>query len=55
MNTVNDEFNMNDVNLTIYERRLLAVGYILGCNLTEHTIKKKIKENPALLFEFMSK
>ena len=54
-NVKNDEFNMNDSNLTIYERRLLAVGYILGCDIAEHIIKKKLKENPAFLFELMSK
>ena len=54
-NVKNDEFNMNDVNLTIYERRLLAVGYILGSDIAAHIIKQKLKENPAFLFELMSK
>lgn len=54
-NVKNDEFNMNDVSLSIYERRLLAVGYILGCDVVTHMIKEKLKENPALLFEFLTK
>lgn len=54
-NVKNDEFNMNDVSLSIYERRLLAVGYILGCDVAAHMIKEKLKENPAFLFEFLTK
>jgi hypothetical protein len=33
-----DEFNPDDLQLTHYEKRLLAVGYMVGCEVTYRRI-----------------
>ena len=33
-----DEFNINGIELSLYERRLLAIGYMVGCEITKHRV-----------------
>jgi hypothetical protein len=34
-----DEFNISDIDLSLYERRLLAIGYMVGCEITKHRVQ----------------
>jgi hypothetical protein len=53
-NTVkNDEFDLNGYELSLFERRLLATGYILGCDIVMHQIKQKIKEDPSAILKLL--
>lgn len=49
----NDEFNLDGYELSIFERRLLATGYILGCDVVLHQIRQKIKEDPSAVFKLL--
>jgi len=49
----NDEFDLNGYELSLFERRLLATGYILGCDIAIHQIRQKLRENPSEIFRFL--
>lgn len=53
-NTVkNDEFDLNGYELSIFERRLLATGYILGCDIAIHQVRQKLREDPSAIFRLL--
>jgi len=49
----NDEFDLNGYELSLFERRLLATGYILGCDIAIHQIRQKVKEDPSAIFRLL--
>ena len=44
-----DEFNINGIELSLYERRLLAVGYMVGCEI----MKYRVQNDPRVMMEMI--
>ena len=44
-----DEFNINGIELSLNERRLLAVGYMVGCEV----IKIRVANDPRLMMDMI--
>jgi hypothetical protein len=44
-----DEFNINGIELSLYERRLLAVGYMVGCEI----MKYRVQHDPRVMMEMI--
>jgi len=49
----NDEFDLDGYELSLFERRLITTGYILGCDIAIHQIKQKIKEDPSAILKLL--
>jgi len=44
-----DEFNINGIELSLYERRLLAVGYMVGCEV----MKLRVASDPKVMMNLI--
>ncbi len=44
-----DEFNISGIDLSLYERRLLAIGYMVGCEVT----KTRVANDPRLMMNMI--
>lgn len=49
----NDEFDLDGYELSLFERRLLSTGYILGCDIAMYQIKEKIRQDPSLILKLL--
>lgn len=45
----NDQFNIDGIELSLYERRLLAIGYMVGCEI----MKCRVQSDPRMMMEMI--